>query len=450
MHASNTSVRRGNRRPVDYVKNPDTGEPVEGLRLHKSSGRCYRIEDNSRCYYRPNGLKGVAYLRRAVFEHLCWLSGRDPDETETLIVTKPAFDMFGQQVGTIGTLSADGQAINITHIHPDDIAAYVREQLQHPDTRFELADRTGIPELARLDRLRPSELSMSLSDVGDLYFVKRKKPLSESTRRDGLRYWNEFCDLLSVNLVSEINGQHIRNYYDTIYDRFNNGMSPSYVKARFATIKTVLNHALKRQQDVENIQQVLVCCKMLEPPPARSPAPQPIERAHYRKLLEVANTKWRAILLLALNAAFYPIDVCRALSTDIKPDKHGLAEDRPKTGVPRVAWLWDRTLEAVTEYQAEEPHEQESLFVSTTRTPYKRANQVTKYFHKLRQLAKVPATVQFAHLRDGAASHSGPDVKQTQMLLGHRIGEIDKYKLRDPSKVKEACEALENHYFGGQ
>ena len=47
------------------------------------------------------------------------------------------------------------------------------------------------------------------------------------------------------------------------------------------------------------------------------------------------------------------------------------------------------------------------------------------------------------------ASNSGPDVNQTQMLLGHRIGEIDKYKLRDPSKVKEACEALENHYFGG-
>ncbi len=449
MTSKNTFSRRGNRRPVDYVKHPETGEPVEGLRLHKPSGRYYHIENSSRDYYKPNGLKGVAYLRRAIFEHLCWLNGRDPDETETLIVTKPAFDMFGQEVGTIGTLSADGQAINVTHIHPDDLAAYVREQLQNPETRFELADRTGIPELARLDRLRPSALSIPLSELGDLYFVKRKKPLSESTRRDGQRYWNEFCELLSVKLVSEITGQHVRNYHDTIYDRFNNGMSPSYVKARFATIKTVLNHALKRQQDVENVQQVLVCCKMLEAPASNPPDPKPIDRAHFRKLLEVANTKWRAILLLALNAAFYPSDICRTLKAHIKFEKHGLAEDRPKTGVPRVAWLWDRTLEALTEYQSSSNHGGDTLFVSTVGTPYKRANQITKIFRRLRKQAEIPDTVQFAHLRDGAASNSGPDVNQTQMLLGHRIGEIDKYKLREPSKVKEACEALEDHYFGG-
>ncbi len=119
----NTSSRRGNRRPVEYVKHPDIGEAVEGLRSHKTSGRCYRIDNNSRTYYKPNGLKGVAYLRRAVFEHLCWLNGREPDETETLIVTKPAFDMFGQEVGTIGTLDADGQAINVTHIRSHTIWA---------------------------------------------------------------------------------------------------------------------------------------------------------------------------------------------------------------------------------------------------------------------------------------------------------------------------------------
>lgn len=60
------SKPKGNRKPVTYVNHPDTEQPVDGLRLHKTTGRYYRIEGNKRTYYQRRGLTGVNYLRRAI------------------------------------------------------------------------------------------------------------------------------------------------------------------------------------------------------------------------------------------------------------------------------------------------------------------------------------------------------------------------------------------------
>ena len=38
--------RKGGRQPVAFVEHPDTGEAVNGLRIHKSTGRYYRIGDD--------------------------------------------------------------------------------------------------------------------------------------------------------------------------------------------------------------------------------------------------------------------------------------------------------------------------------------------------------------------------------------------------------------------
>ena len=83
--------RKGRRRPVEFVEHPQTARPIDGLREHKPSGIYYRIAEDgkSRVYFKRQGFQGIDYLRRAIFEHECWRAGKDPDETETLIVTKP-------------------------------------------------------------------------------------------------------------------------------------------------------------------------------------------------------------------------------------------------------------------------------------------------------------------------------------------------------------------------
>lgn len=432
------------RKSVQFVLNPDTQEPVAGLRKHKPSKRYYRIEDDGkgRLYYPKNGLKNSAYLRRAIFEHECWQNGQNPDETETIVISKPAYDQFGTEVQTTATLE-HGKLINIAQVHPDDLADYFREQLSNPETRIDFANRVRMPELLKLDKLRPSMDSMPLQSVGELYFGKKK--MATQTLRNARTYWSEFCTIVGVDKVSEITGQHIEIYHD---DMQRAATSPSYLRNRFGVVGAAFRFALKRQKDVDNISQVLVYIKMFETPAQTKADPKPITPTHFHNLLKVADLKWQCILTLSLNCGFYPSDVIYLEKQDLSLDDNALMNYRHKNGIQRVAWLWDRTVTLLRQHLASKQHNHPNVFVTQHGKPYKRADSITDtYRDKVRTLANLP-NVEFGHLRDGTASHSGDNVTLTKMIMGHSLsGEIDRYKIRDSKKVKSACLELEQHYF---
>ena len=108
---------------------------------------------------------------------------------------------------------------------------------------------------------------------------------------------------------------------------------------------------------------------------------------------------------------------------------------RGKTGVPRVAVLWRRTVEAIKAYQAEARHESSYLFVGRTGQPYD-GNHVGRNFRRIRSEAGVPDDVEFAHIRDGAYSAAfnadGVEEKHAKVLAGHRSGMSDAYVKRNP------------------
>jgi len=435
------------RKAVRFVLHPDTQKPVDGLRINKQSKRYYRIADDrkNRHFYPKNGLKNSAYLRRAIFEHDCWRNGQNPDETEVVILTKPAVDQFGAEVNTTASLDEHGNHISITHIHPDDLADYFRSQLSSPENRIDFANRVRMPELLKLDKLRPSLDSMSLEAVGDLYF--RKKKMEPKTLRNARPYWAEFCTIVGVDKVSEITGQHIENYHDQMQAA---ATSPSYLINRFGVVGAAFRFALKRQKDVDNISQVLIYLKMFEMPRQAKPKPKPITPANFHKLFQAADLKWKCILTTSLNCGFYPVDVMYLEKQDLDLDRNALMNYRHKNDIQRVAWLWDRTVHLLREYLAANPHDHPTVFVTQYGKPYTRADSVTDTYRPLRTKAGVSEDVWFAHLRDGTASHSGDNVTLTKMVMGHSLsGEIDRYKLRDSLKVKPACVELENYYFGG-
>lgn len=72
-------------------------------------------------------------------------------------------------------------------------------------------------------------------------------------------------------------------------------------------------------------------------------------------------------------------------------------------------------------------------------------------FGKIRD--KAGLTVKFEQLRDGgqtAAIEGGADPIHADILMGHKIpGVRDNYLARNPNMVADACEAIEQHYFGG-
>jgi len=447
------SKKKGNRQPVEFVNHPDTDQPVNGLRLHKSSQTYYRIEDRKkRYYYKKNGLKGVAYLRRAVFEHECWIEGSDPTTTLEIEVNHPTYDSFGVEISPIGTVAEDGRLISIQYISPEDLAAYVREQLLNPDTRSDFAATVGIPELAYLDRLRPTESSLPLAQIGTDYLDRKQNPLNSRYLRDARIFWEEFTKVVAMEKVAELNAEHFKRYREHVYQ---NGKkhSPSYANNRFGLVTSVLNYALADGRDTSSIQNALMLCKMLRRIKRNGGGlnPTPISRENFHKMLSIADERYTAILLLSLNAAYYPIDVCSVTKSSVNLRRKTLVERRTKTGVPRIAVLWNRTCDAIRAYQKNHKHDSELLFLGQSGREYS-PSQVARLFRKLRKEAGIPESVQFADIWDGAqtsAIEHGADLLQTEMLLGHKCkGISDNYLQRKPSMVSDACQAIEHFYFG--
>ena len=58
--------------------------------------------------------------------------------------------------------------------------------------------------------------------------------------------------------------------------------------------------------------------------------------------------QWKAIVFLAINAAYGPSDIANVRRSDIHDGKITMA--RTKTGKPRVAFLWQETVQAIKDY----------------------------------------------------------------------------------------------------
>ncbi len=296
--------RRGGRHPVSFVMDPETEQPIDGLRYHKSSGRYYRIESNKRIHYKRNGLAGVAYLRRAIFEHQCWRTGTEPPTTEFIPITEPAHDQFGGEINPVATVDENGLLISGMYVPLHDIYKWVREQVMNPETRSDFAQAIGIPEIAHLDKLRPSGLSLSLDNIGSQYLDKQP-PLHPRYKRDGTKFWKEFQTIAAVETVSELTAAVMKRYRETIYHN-GSDKSPSYVNNRITLVVSIFRYAQTEGEDTDSLNAALVLCRMLRRMKKADVDPQPIERADFAKILAVADGKWRAMLLLALNAAYYP------------------------------------------------------------------------------------------------------------------------------------------------
>ena len=205
----------------------------------------------------------------------------------------------------------------------------------------------------------------------------------------------------------------------------------------------------------DEIQKVMTLCARLKPPRPRGQPAQWISRDDFHKLLAVADTRWKAVFLLSLNAGFHPQDVFAVLRTSLDISKRLFMGPRGKTGVLRIAVLWDRTVEAINAYLEACPGQNELLFPSPQGSLYDKSH-IAACFRKIRRTAGLPDTVKFCHIRDGAASSAfhegarhGMDTAYIDVLLGHKIqGEKGKYISLHPYAVEPICQAIEEYYFG--
>ncbi len=444
--------KRGRRAKYAVDRN---NHPVVGLSFDKSNGQFYST------HVRPKKYFG-ADLDRAIAAFRAWEAQRKgkplvniavpvPDPQARVRIEEPPEPELPDPA-RLSDPAYIGEWLRpraYAAMNEDALFEWARTAIFEDRVRF--AERVGIPQIAWIDEIEPPEPSLTLQEVGKLYFG-RKRQLSDHWRRKQKTYWEEFVKLVGNKTLREIDGQDVDRYHDRVWaEHEKHQRSSTYLSHRFQAVRTILRHALNQGRDQAQTRCVLDLCRRFEHARKTGANPQPISREDFHRLLEVSTPKWKAVLLLALNCGFYPSEVAAVEKPHIDLSARMLVMDRHKTGIPRIAVLWDRTVEAIIEYQQIEPHESDSLFVSATGLPYN-ANHIGRNFRRRRVDAKLADSVTFESIRDGAytaAVDGGASVDQAKMLAGHRVtGVSDFYLKRNPRMVAEACAAIERAYFG--
>ena len=438
-------AKRG-RKPKHYVTS--WGETVEGLR-RRPDGRFMPV-GSSNVSFGKDELKAIAKFRKWLYEQQAGDASEPVVRIEARSQTPLGF-VDVQRAIRLDDVYSDRQAGDpveqVLQLTETQLGAIVQRFITQDPKRA--ARLTGIEELARLDSIKPPEPSLSIDVVGELYFDRPKG--TGNWKAKSKRFWNQFTEIVAAQTVRDITADDINRYHDTIYEKYREGgLSPTFVFHRFGTVKTIFSHALNKGRDADELQRVLSLCRMLIPPEKNGLDPQPITPEHFGKLLDVADSMWEAFLLIALNAAMYPSEVAAIRKNEIDLDAATLVMTRAKTRTPRIAVLWSRTIRAIQAYQRQHPHESQHLFVSGNGSPYE-AQNVSRRFATLRRKAKLPDSIKFNQIRDGAytaAIEGGADALRAQLLAGHRTGIKDHYVKRNPTMVADCCLAIEQHYFG--
>jgi integrase len=320
------------------------------------------------------------------------------------------------------------------------------------------AQRTGIEQLAYLHRLEPPPPSKPLEEIIALYLDDKKADLTPKEWKNSRTWWDEFTEITGAKFVVDLDRDAIRNYRSVIKQRQSTRKrSASWVRSRFGKIKSVVNHALSGEMALTAAERsMLELRSLLKQPSKPTPNPVDITREEFRAILKQADDWQTALLLVALNCAYYPID-CRRLTWSMIDFKRSTirfdrtkATGRARGAVPRVAVLWKRTITALTKLQ----HGQEHVFVSTYGRPV-HIETIRRHWQALLKKARIRRGLTFANLRDSAltvAAESTSPVVPTQqyhVLAGHVAkGVDDNYIRRNPRMVELACQAIEQYYFG--
>ncbi len=451
-------------RPPKYVIGRD-GEPVVGLSREPKSGRYYATRTRPRVYLGTDLDSAIVRYRQwqarlnsepAALLQLDTPAPGDPVRLPSLPEPKPPPADPSEFQAWLKSTKAYILPVPVpgrdTQVAIDKAKLYDWARSEILTNPRQFAERTGVPQIAWIDDIKPPPESLSLAQVAQLYF-NRKRRITEHWRRKQGRYWDEFCEVVKAKTIREIEREDVIRYHDHVWNTADQaGLSPTFIQHRLTAVRTILKNALKNGRDQKQIRRVLDLCQIFETPKKNGVDPRPISRDDFRRLLEVSSLKWRAVFTLALNCAFYPSEVAAVKRSHIDRDAKTLVKDRGKTGVPRIAILWDRTLVAICEYEKAESHQSEYLFVSRSGLPYD-GNHISRNFRRRRTEAGLDETVTFGMIRDGAytaAIRGGADVNQAKMLAGHSVGISDCYLKRDPQMVTGACAAIEQAYFGEQ
>lgn len=317
------------------------------------------------------------------------------------------------------------------------------------------AQRTGIPELADLAKLADRfRNSATLASLRDLYTNDKKPPILTPDEWNNSRTWfDEFAAITEARTVADLTHDKVRHYRETI-KAAQGKRSNSWVRSRFGKITTIINYALSEMNLIESDRTTLALKALLKKPPRPKGKTIEIQPKELKAILKHAGEFDSAMILTAANLCFYPVDIVRLRWDMLDLKAQTMSFDREKSehmassAVVRVGVLWDRTVRALKKL----PQTSEFVFPSPMGNWKMESQTPQKHFAKLVNQAGIKRPLPFSCLRDTgqtAAAQAGVPQQQYQCLAGHKFpGVDDDYIRRNPMFVKDACAAIEKHYFG--
>lgn len=317
------------------------------------------------------------------------------------------------------------------------------------------AQKTGIEQLAYLSDLKPPAPSSPLAVILETYCQDRANKVTHHEIHNSRLWWAEFVKTTGAQTIRDLTHESIRKYRSvTEAKQAEEKLSNVWTRGRFSKVKTIFNHALTELNLSKEDRETLTLLSLLKNPKkpkgsAKKKKTLLISREEMTQLLAKADVFEKALLLVALNCAYYQVDITRLKWEYLNFEKRTLVFEREKStrltasgsAVPRVAYLWTRTIAALKKLTKDS----ELVFPNMER------HRLYKRFNRLRKKTDIKRNITFAHLRDSAitvASRSAPTT-QVHALAGHSDTSVTwEYIERSPDFVKDACIAIENHFFG--
>ena len=299
----------------------------------------------------------------------------------------------------------------------------------------ECARRTGIKELAYLHRLEKPKPSVPIAKCIDIYLGRTRK-VSDAEKHNLSYAWAMFQECCDTRYMSDVTEDSIAAWERALAKK---GWADATTRNTIARAKSIIRYCAKRHADCHRVLRLL---EVVEMPSMPAHDPKPILVNDYGALLDTADEQWKAILLVAMNCCYYAVDCWTLPVSAVGEDE--IVFRRAKTKIRRAAWLWPRTREALA---ALARRNGDTVFTASHKGAYKPGGFRAAY-RRLKRKAGIKST--FDMIRDGAytAAVRGAPIDQAKLLAGHSTGMSDAYVLRGGAMVRDACEAIEKHYFG--
>ncbi|MBW1933648.1 MAG: hypothetical protein JRI56_11760 [Deltaproteobacteria bacterium] len=233
-----------------------------------------------------------------------------------------------------------------------------------------IAEKYGMPSLAKIDYVDDLHKPHSLREIGDCYFNRIEfTDTSNETAKEVHKVrksWKRFCEKVGVEFAKELTKKRLREFYNDIYSEYKRRKwSTTWIRGHFERVKRVFNHAVDSLDNVDDIIEAkLRCASVLKSPKAEvQEKAYRITRNQFHRILDHSSVEERCMWLLSMNLAYYSVDIATLPLSAINIEDKVVVFRRGKTGNHRSGVLWQRTIDSIIEYQKVIPHDGETLFL---------------------------------------------------------------------------------------